>query len=420
MSSSGLTPNTGVASQPMGPGVSSASSNSSQSHPAPRTVISSSGPSDLAQAARLANFDLARYSHHSTLLYAVPPSSIVCVDILVGLYSWVGGLLGETPERRGSSDAMLAGNGTLTPPKRLSDSDAASRDPQQVTSQSAYGSSTTGSLKNSLSSSLSKLAAVRADLLQAWAERNQQTQMLEDAATERHADYDGTVPDMASLSRGWVDVSSTPISSSGIEHKRPKKMHKLHLSVGGRLRELLSSSSGATANVMPGSDRPAERVTRSSFDGGLLRGDVPRLTPTQTPLDRAKSHGIGNLAVRQSPELMKSNVPLPDTEQSSRPQIIQRRSGHTHMAEGYQSAFNNQKSPLPFESVPDLRLRAQTHPAPGPQDPTRLGGVGGLGAGGDEDEMREEAGRKKEGVLWGTGTWEGLSKGPSKGRWESE
>jgi hypothetical protein len=49
-----------------------------------------------------------------------------------------------------------------------------------------------------------------------------------------------------------------------------------------------------------------------------------------------------------------------------------------------------------------------------------VGGVGGLNGEGDEAELREQAGSKKEGVLWGTGTWEELDKGGAKGKWERE
>jgi hypothetical protein len=76
-----------------------------------------------------------------------------------------------------------------------------------------------------------------------------------------------------------------------------------------------------------------------------------------------------------------------------------------------------------FDSSPDPRLRMRSHPANTDQDvprSTTVGGVGGLGTGGDEDERREEAGRKKEGVLWGAGTWEGVGKGGGKSKWESE
>jgi hypothetical protein len=72
-----------------------------------------------------------------------------------------------------------------------------------------------------------------------------------------------------------------------------------------------------------------------------------------------------------------------------------------------------------FTSSVDMRARMKSLPVP-TRPVLKVGGVGGLGAGGDEDEQREGAGRKKEGVLWGIGAWEGLSKGPSRNKWESK
>jgi hypothetical protein len=47
-------------------------------------------------------------------------------------------------------------------------------------------------------------------------------------------------------------------------------------------------------------------------------------------------------------------------------------------------------------------------------------GVGGFKGTGDEDEVREQVGRKNEGVLWTTGSWDALGKSSSKAKWESE
>lgn len=77
-----------------------------------------------------------------------------------------------------------------------------------------------------------------------------------------------------------------------------------------------------------------------------------------------------------------------------------------------------------FESMP---------PTPGSAPPSRsraladtaaklngaqVGGVGGLD--GTEDEQRELVGRKKEGVLWGTGSWEALDRDSGRSKWERE
>ena len=74
---------------PLSSAMMEASSSSSPKHPMT--------PSDSAHALRVAQFDLARYNHHSTLLYAVPPTSLPCLDVLVGLYNWVGSQLSEVP-----------------------------------------------------------------------------------------------------------------------------------------------------------------------------------------------------------------------------------------------------------------------------------------------------------------------------------
>ena len=302
------------------------------------------GPQETAQAARVAAFDLARYNHHSTLLYAVPPTSIPCLDILVSLYNWVGGQLGETPERW--HDGVSDRSSRTSELSKLGDE-----------TFEVIKTPTSALLKSSMSTSLGHLADIRAELLQAWAARNQQTTLLEEAASRQGESSEGYT---------MVDMAMTPVSSQGIENKKKPKMHKLHRSVGGRLRDLMSSS-GSRVSL---SDISADRMARMSLDSKAVDVEGPSRVRLQSSPTPAAPPALSPRTV-ESPYLPGNTV----------------------------------------ESSPDLRM---------PSAPSRVGGVGGLGAGGDEDEQREEAGRKKEGVLWGTGTWEELSKAPGKGKFESE
>lgn len=383
---------------------------------------SGSNPSsgDLAQAARLAQFDLARYSHHSTLLYAVPPTSIPCLDLLVGLYSWAGRILGEDPELRRQSFTRRGTESTIRGP-----SQGPNQEIQLGPRANDSASPSTKVLKVTLSSSLSQLATIRTDLLNAWAKRNRQTTSLEDIAAERQAEIDVLSPDLHPSAR-WGEAVSTPISSSGIEHKKVKKMHKLHKSVGGKLRDLLSSSASSTSLVTA---EKSDRLSRASIDIPSSREAAARSTPLQTA--RLSNNALMSSPI-ESDTILKTPNPGPPppipvrrpSTTSSRPSLQPRHSMHATRMQEYVSPFiAAQASDEPFlisESSPDLRLRIESLDNPGPLV-SRLGGVGGLGAGGDEDEKREQVGRKKEGVLWGTGVWEGLtSRIPSKGKWESK
>lgn len=343
-----------------------------------------------------------RYSHHSSLLYAVPPTSVGCLDLLVSLYGWVGGLLGEMPESRSAGDIKLVGS------ERDDDRQKHSSIPRQM--------------KAELSTSLARLSDTRSSLLSAWVIRDQQTIALEEDAAGKQADLEGSA-----VSTKSAEIASTPISSAGIEHKKPRKMHKLHRSVGGRLRDLLSSSSSSHhlstsasgSNGTPMGDRKA----RASFDGGFVRPDTSRLAPA---LRTIPSSGSLKQSISTAKLDSTSNPTTPTAfsgTPASRPPMSNRHSMHSSRSQDYVSPFLSvdtagQSADMLSSSV-DMRARMKSLPVP-TRPVLKVGGVGGLGAGGDEDEQREEAGRKKEGVLWGIGAWEGLSKGPSRNKWESE
>ena len=276
-------------------------------------------------------------------------------------------------------------------------------------------------LKSTLSISLEHLASIRSNLLSAWAKRNSQTTELEETAAERQAELDGgTITDLPNgPTSPRYGEGFTPNTLHGIENKRaPRKMHKLHRSVGGKLRELLSSS-GSSRDLIS-ADR-GERSLRLSQDSGQTARPVS-IVSTNRPISLVSSPPSMSDPLLQTPAQMPS-VATPARRPSTtspRPSIQPRHSMHATRASEYVSPFLASQAqagnlPLPFDSSPDLRSSLKS-----PVQGTRLGGVGGLGAGGDEDERREEVGRKKEGVLWGAGVWEGLTRAPTKAKWESK
>lgn len=461
----------------------------------------------MAQAVRLAQWDLTRYTHHSALLSAVPPSSEECLNLLVGLYGWVASMLNEQPGvvEGMDEDAMAAIQ--LSSHVR----------PHQLRRPSAPAQ-TNQQLKSTLSSCLSQLSSTRARLLLAWARRDDQTRLLQEAAARRQIEYESACTDEPSgiklgegLGLGNIGSGNAmgSVSSSGVEHKKLKK-HKFGRSMG-RLKDFLSpsSSSHSVSTISPVPERPS----RASFDG-LMRSDrrnegITRISTTGIVKLPTHSEVHDQPIIVTSPTLVSSTAastptlitsplsalttisptptvpypsgassmpPVPPPKEYTRPYMSTRHS--VQMPSGdYISPFIASTSasgssdydaslhlPSPFESSPDLHLSVGSgdkvrhsmdssrpvsgigysrtspnpsmasispHPMPniGLGHPTAaaipgsigmgVGGVGGLGAGGDEDELREEAGRKKEGVLWGLGTWEGLTKGSgSKGKWE--
>jgi hypothetical protein len=156
---------------------------------------------------------------------------------------------------------------------------------------------------------------------------------------------------------GWTG----PVSSSGIESKKSKKMHKIHRSVGGKLRDLLSSSNSSASLALGAGDRGS----RTSFDYGQ---------PITKGMPRPRTESVPEHSMIES-------TPLP------RPPLATRHS----------------------IQIDDMGERTEI-----------FAGVGGFSGVGDEDEVRGQVGRKNEGVLWTPGIWEGLGKSNSKAKWESE
>ena len=358
---------------------------------------------DLAQASRSAQFDLARYSYHSTLMYAVPPTSISCLDLLVNLYTWVGSRSFQGSGQDLTIDLSLSKESSQASgisQLAKDDSFEVIKSPSQAQgSDPSLPKSSSRKVKGSLSSSLAQCAATRSELLQAWAARDAQTTYLEDAVVSKSHE-NGFVMIGSGISS--ADVAPLPVSSKGIENQKSRKMHRLHRSVGGRLRDLISSS----GSKMSLSDVAADRNVRMSFDGGAP-SNKHQSQDSQLP-DRIAGLHMEEFSIPSRPHSQPSGDSTRDDESIDGTQLGSRisiagSSGGSRFVEGPSSA------PKPFESTPDLR-----------SDLERLGGVGGLGSGGDEDERRQEVGRNMEGVLWGSASWEGLSKTLGKTKFESE
>lgn len=377
----------------LAPGSSSMTPSQSTSH-LHSSSSSSSHTADRAQMAKTAQMDLMSYQHHSALLYAVPPSSLICLDLLVSLHSWAGSLLPETTtnevRRKSSSDSTprRLPEGLDTPVRILSRPDRP-----------------INNMKTILAESLAQMAGIRSDLLNCWGLRNAQQHLLENEVQRKQAEADGTwnvniteaSPTIPQSSSGWTG----PVSSAGIESKKPeRKMHKIHRSVGGKLRDLLSSSNSSHSLAHAMGDK--DRGSRTSFDYGqpITKG-IPRPRTESVP-----EHSI--IESTSSPVM----TPFPTTTPStSRPILATRHSVQLERGDTYVSPINYLASPDPNL---DLSLGL------GLGDRTEIfAGVGGFSGTGDEDEIRGQVGRKNEGVLWTPGTWEGLGRSNTKAKWES-
>lgn len=319
---------------------------------------------DKAQIARTAQIDSMSYQHHSALLYAVPPSSLVCLDLLVSLHSWAGTLLPDHPgssynRESGSAwdtpTATATATATAVPPGLATPARITNRDPPPPPT----------SLKATLADSLAQMASVRSDLLNSWSLRTTQQQMLEDRASRKQAEVDGTwnIVDSPSVPPGWTG----PVTSSA---SKPKKAHKVHRSVGGRLRDLLSSSS-STYSLAGGDQRGA---SRASLDIAKPARGRTESVPEHSALESVPVSGSAFPITREAPL-----PPIP------RPGLESRRS--VQLDRDYRS--------------PIIATEALPSPLEGLQDD------------------REQVGRKHEGVLWGPGTWEGLGRPNPKAKWES-
>lgn len=380
--------------------------------------ISSTGSSsaDVAQATRAAQFDLARYNHHSTLLYAVPPSSVVCLDLLVGMYGWVGSLLSQVPGKRADThppphepNEFGRHAGVDTPTQRGRQL-AVSETPVRLLSRddaSARGSF--DALTRSLTLSLAHLHHVRNDLLQGWAAREQQTTVLENAASKLSGGVETPRPRV-------IPTSSTDLAALNAKDKG-KKINKI---LGGRKIRGLFSSTNATSTHLPSAQPLVERAppvssanvppfpyaTQSLSPRRSLEQLNPDVTPDVSP---TISDGCEQLPLPPRPPRSSSR----QARHSIQPGVKVYRSPFLPADNANNVTFDNQRSVALADTAAKLTADHHKQPSTSPSI-----GVGGLSGMGDEDEQRELAGRKKEGVLWGTGTWEELEKGGTRGKWD--
>lgn len=394
---------------------------SATSSSAPHSRQTSPTAVESEQSARTAAFDLARYSHHSTLLYAVPPSSISCLDLLVNIYGWVSGVLGEHPIRRESVGGMDEAFGS-TPSLIL-----------QTPKQKTITPTASHRLKDEVAQSLYKLAGIRVDLLDGWAKRNSQTTRLEDEAhrllqlSESKTTSGGSKIYEKPLSP-TVPFSNAGISSSGIENKKNGRIHKL----GGKLRDLLSTSGPSSrdlAGIANGGGRSGhlagDRSNRNSFDVSVLAGRKEVLKglsdkgdnsevdlPTPLPLSaKISSSAPSGPTIKAVPRPSTADAPLPYRRPS-----LQSRHSIQVLPDSAPFLVDPNLFPLPAlptRSMPDNKAaRAPSHISK-PDEKVERPSV----SMNDPEAGREGVGRKKEGVLWGAGTWEGVGKG-GKVKWE--
>lgn len=315
----------------------------------------------------------------------------------------------------------VSGTGSIGSPQRLP---AGLETPVRILSrQDPSYSPSTSALKTSLADSLAQLAQTRAEILHGWSLRDNQLNLLENELARRQAEADGTRADERGRvspipGSGWTG----PVSSNGLEHKKAgKKMHKIHRSVGGRLRDLLSSSgsSMSLAGMERGTNPAiAERSSRISLDGHGYRPGG----------GHGKGHisGHGRAMGRPSTETVPEGIVLPVSLMTSPtvpfPDATPRTpSGRAVLAQRHSIQIDPSTSSMYSTGAtsPDLASSITSMPISSPT--MMFGGLGGLMGTGDEDERREMVGRKKEGVLWGLGSWEGLSKaGGGRSKWESK
>lgn len=283
--------------------------------------------------------DVSSYQHHSALLYAVPPSSPVCLDLLVSLYTWAGTILPPSPPPPSTGRLAIIGGG-----------------------------------QPSLADSLAGMAAIRSELLHSWSVRDSQQGRLEERAARRQAEADGTwnIVDSPSVPQGWTGpVSSTGGSSSSKVRRHTNHTsgqgtgHKVNRSVGGRLREFLSSSS-SSYNLSHGSGAG----TGAGASGGGSRASLEAVRRTRTP------------SVPEHSVLSTSTTPTTRPELTSRHSVQLDREYHS----------------------PIITTATATDLLPSPSI---------------DDGGPEGVGRKHEGVLWSPGSWEGLGRPNPKAKWDS-
>jgi len=294
----------------------------------------------------------------------------------------------ETPTQRGRQLAHME-----TPVRILTRDDVSAR-------------SSVDAVTRTLATSLGHLVQVRGDLLMGWAERDKQTTLLEENARR----LSEGVPEANRLN---LPLPTSDSSSSFNRDSKPRKMHKIHSSVGGKIRGLFSSSSN---NNLPTLAERAPPVSSASMPPQDATDSKRKSMDASRPV-----HPL--LATQSRTQASPASAPrgLPPPPPPRPPKSGGNRNRHSlQVPQGqYRSPFHPIEGPPQMSATPRLddRKTALAETA-AKLNGVSVGGVGGLNGEGDEAEQREQAGRKKEGVLWGTGAWEGLDKGGAKGRWE--
>lgn len=276
-------------------------------------------------------------------------------------------------------------------------------------------------LSRTLSLSLAHLVNVRGDLLRGWAAREEQTTQLEDAA-RRLQGAASAAPAPQHQHTPSASVPDTPIASATLTaREKPKKR------IGGKIRGLFSSSSSAAmpplAERAPpvSSSNLAQMASRKSVDvsnvadAGISHISDPRLISTTSSQANSSVRAAEHASIRDT----ASAFPMPPPRPAR--------------ADGRQSVDVRRSIPIPAgrgpfvaadEAMPSTPIAGRASRAKVLADTAaklngvQVGGVGGLD--GTEDEQREQVGRKKEGVLWGTGSWEALDRDPGRVKWERE
>jgi hypothetical protein len=271
-----------------------------------------------------------------------------------------------------------------------------------------------------LSLSLAHLVNVRGDLLRGWASRDEQTTQLEEAARRLQGVANAApVPQYQyTASTGVPDTPSTPATPTARE--KPKKR------IGGKIRGLFSSSSSAapmpslTERAPPvSSSTLAQMAARKSVDvskiaeAGISHISDPRLISTTASQASSSARDAENASIRDTASAFPMPPPRP-ARADGRQSVDARRSFPIPPGRG---PFIAADEAMPTPGTPASRAKVLADTA-AKLNGVQVGGVGGLD--GTEDEQRELVGRKKEGVLWGTGSWEALDRDPGRAKWERE
>lgn len=345
------------------------------------------------------------------------------------MYGWVGSLLSQVPGKRAdthppphepSDFGRQHATGIDTPTQRGRQL-AVSETPVRLLSRddaSARGSF--DALTRSLTLSLAHLHHVRNDLLQGWAAREQQTTLLENAASKLIGN--GPEPPRPRT----IPTVATDVAALNVPPNKEHKSKKINKILGGRKIRGLFSSANSTSTHLPSSQPLVERAPPVSSANVppfpyATQSLSPRRSYEQLPSDGPMSPDI-------SPTMsddFNDQMPLPPrpprnssraARHSIQPGVKVYRSPFLPADSASNANFDTQRSAALADTAAKLTAAHNKQPSGSPS----IGGVGGLSGMGDEDEQRELAGRKKEGVLWGTGTWEELEKGGTRGKWDRE